>query len=365
MSALPHERRKSGTCREVRVRGSCDRTHLQQDLDGGPFRLLAKPCTTLPKSGTDSKLPAGRAEFPISTIGSEYVVGGQNLPSHIVLYFHAPWALTLELAMTNVKFPRRKFLHLAAGAAAVPAVSRFAWAQEYPNKPVYWIVPYPPGGPTDILARLLGQRLNERLGQPFIVENKPGASGNIGTEMVAKSAPDGYTLLLVAGANAINATLFEKLNFNFIRDLAPVIGIIRSPLVLETNPSKPFKTVNEFVAYAKANPGKVNMASAGIGTPQHMSLELFKMLAGVQVNHIPYRGAAPAVTDLLGGQVDVMFDSLPASLEHIRAGRFRALAVASSSRIDMLPDITPLSEFLPGFEFERMVWRCNASWGFV
>jgi tripartite-type tricarboxylate transporter receptor subunit TctC len=249
-----------------------------------------------------------------------------------------------------VKRTRRKFLRLVAGVTALPYAPHVARAQAYPNKLVHWIVPYPPGGPTDILARLLGQRLNERLGQPFIVENKPGASSNIGTEMVAKSAPDGYTLLLVAGANAINATLFERLNFNFIRDLAPVIGIIRSPLVLETNPSKPFKTVNELVAYAKANPGKVNMASAGMGTPQHMSLELFKMLAGVQVNHIPYRGAAPAVTDLLGGQVDVMFDSLPASLEHIKAGRFRALAVASSSRIDMLPDISPLSESLPGYE---------------
>jgi tripartite-type tricarboxylate transporter receptor subunit TctC len=245
---------------------------------------------------------------------------------------------------------RRKSLQIISSVLAMPFVSRTASAQAYPNKPVHWIVPYPPGGPTDILARLLGQWLQERLGQPFIIENKPGASSNIGTELVAKSAPDGYTLLLVAGANAINATLFEKLNFNFIRDLAPVVGIIRSPLVLEANPSKPFRTVTELIAYAKANPGKVNMASAGIGTPQHMSLELFKMLAGVQVNHIPYRGAAPAVTDLLGGQVDVMFDSLPASLEHIRAGRFRALAVASATRIDMLPGVSPLSEFLPGYE---------------
>src|SRR5262245_58965800 len=247
-------------------------------------------------------------------------------------------------------FSRRNALQLTASAIAMPFVSRSSWAQAYPNKPVHWIAPYPPGGPTDILARMLGQWLQERLGQPFIVENKPGATGNIGPEIVAKSAPDGYTLLMVAGANAINASLYEKLNFNFIRDLTPVIGIIRSPLVLETNPSKPFKTVRELIAYAKANPGKVNMGSAGVGSPQHMSLELFKMLAGVQVNHIPYRGAAPAVTDLLGGQLDVIFDSLPASLEHIKAGRFQALAVSSASRIDMLPGVSPLSEFLPGYE---------------
>jgi tripartite-type tricarboxylate transporter receptor subunit TctC len=232
----------------------------------------------------------------------------------------------------------------------LPALSFDVRAQAYPTKPVRWVVPYPPGGPTDILARLLGQWLSEHLGQPFLIENKPGASSNIGTELVAHSAADGYTLLLVAGANAINASLFEKLNFDFIRDVAPVVGIIRSPLVLETHPEKPFAIVPDLITHARANPGKVNMASAGNGTPQHMSLELFKMLAGVQVNHIPYRGVAPAVTDLLGGQVDVMFDSLPASLEHVKAGRFRALGVASATRVEMLPGIPSLSEFLPGFE---------------
>jgi tripartite-type tricarboxylate transporter receptor subunit TctC len=207
-----------------------------------------------------------------------------------------------------MEIPRRKFLHLAAGAAVLEAVSGTARAQTYPSRPVRWIVPYPPGGPTDILARLLGKWLSDRLGQPFVVDNRPGASGNIGTELVVRSAPDGYTLLLEAGANVINDALFDKLGFNFIRDVAPVAGLIATPLIMEVNPSVPARTVPEFIAYAKANPGQINMASAGNGTPQHVSGELFKMMAGVNMVHVPYRGAAPAVTNLLGGQVQVMFD---------------------------------------------------------
>ena len=249
-----------------------------------------------------------------------------------------------------MKFPRRKFLNLAAVAAALPAVSRLARAQAYPSRPVRWIVPYPPGGPTDAVARLLGQRLSERLGQPFIIENWPGAAGNIGTEVVVRSPPDGYMLLLVVGANAINTTLFEKLNFNFIRDIAPVAGIIRAPLVMEVNSSFPAKSVPEFIAYAKASPGKINMASSGIGTPQHVSGELFKMMVGIDMNHVPYRGSAPAIAGLLGGQVQVMFDTTPASIEHIRAGKLRALAVTTTTRSEALPDIPTVNDFVRGYE---------------
>jgi tripartite-type tricarboxylate transporter receptor subunit TctC len=249
-----------------------------------------------------------------------------------------------------MKIPRRKFLHLAAGAAVLPAVPRPARAQAYPARPVRWIVPYPPGGPTDILARLLGRWLSERLGQPFVIDNRPGASGNIGTEQVVRSAPDGYTLLLEAGANVINDTLFDKLGFNFIRDIAPVAGLIAAPLIMEVNPSVPARTVPEFIAYAKAHPGQINMASAGNGTPQHVSGELFKMMAGIDMIHVPYRGAAPAVTNLLGGQVQVMFDTPPASIEHIRAGKLRALAVTSATRAPVLPDVPVMGDFLPRYE---------------
>jgi tripartite-type tricarboxylate transporter receptor subunit TctC len=249
-----------------------------------------------------------------------------------------------------MKFPRRKFLHLAAGAAVLPAVPRTARAQAYPARPVHWIVPYPPGGPTDILARLLGRWLSDRLGQPFVVDNRPGASGNIGTEQVVRSAPDGYTLLLEAGANVINDTLFDKLGFNFMRDVAPVAGLIAAPLIMEVNPSVPARTVLEFIAYAKTHPGQINMASAGNGTPQHVAGELFKMMAGIDMIHVPYRGAAPAVTNLLGGQVQVMFDTPPASIEHIRAGTLRALAVTSATRAPVLPDVPVMGDFLPGYE---------------
>jgi tripartite-type tricarboxylate transporter receptor subunit TctC len=249
-----------------------------------------------------------------------------------------------------LKLPRRKFLHLTAGAAALPAVSRVAWAQTYPTRPVRWIVGYPPAGATDIAARLMGQWLSDRLGQPFVIENRPGASGNIGTEAVVNALPDGYTLLLVNAGNAINAMLYEKLKYNLIRDIAPVAGIIRVPLVMQVNPSVPVKTVPEFIAYAKANPGKLNMASAGNGTPQHVSGELFKMMAGVNMTHVPYRGSAPALTDLLGGQVQVVFDTTLASIEYIRAGRLRPLAVTTATRLEALPEIPTVSDFLPGYE---------------
>jgi len=245
---------------------------------------------------------------------------------------------------------RRQFLHLATSAAALSALPRMTWAQTYPSRPVRWVVPFPPGGPAEILARLLGQFMSERLGQPFVIENRPGAGGNIGTEAVVRSAADGYTMLLVTTANAINASLYERLNFNFIRDIAPVAGLIRVPAVLEINPMVPVDSVPAFLAYAKANPGRLNMASAGNGTIQHVAGEMFKMMTGVSLQHVPYRGQAPALTDLIGGQVQVMFDSMPASIEHIRAGKVRALAVTTTARSDVLPQLPTVREFVPGFE---------------
>jgi tripartite-type tricarboxylate transporter receptor subunit TctC len=249
-----------------------------------------------------------------------------------------------------MKLLRRNFLHLAAGAAALPAVSRFAFAQAYPSRPVRIIVGYSPGGTTDISARLIGQWLSEQLGQPFIVDNRPGASSNVATEGAVRAPADGYTLLLATISNAINATLYDKLNYNFIRDITPVAGIIRVPNVMEVNPAVPAKTVPEFIAYAKANPGKVNFASGGAGSSTHVSGELFKMMTGVNMVHIPYRGTAPAVTDLIAGQVQVMFDNLPGSIEYVRAGRLRALAVTTATRSEELPDIPSVSEFVPGYE---------------
>jgi tripartite-type tricarboxylate transporter receptor subunit TctC len=225
-----------------------------------------------------------------------------------------------------MKFPRRRFLHLAAGAAALPTVSRIAWAQAYPTRPVRIIVGFPAGGGVDIIARLIGQWLSERLGQPFLIENRPGANSNIGTETVVRAAADGYTLLLVHSSNAMNATLYEKLSFNFIRDIAPAASIIVVPNVMVVHPSVPAKTVPEFIAYAKANPGKINLASGGIGGPSHVAGKLFKIMTGADMLLVSYRGMAPAVTDLLGGQVQVMFNSLPASIEYIKAGTLRALA---------------------------------------
>ena len=249
-----------------------------------------------------------------------------------------------------MKLPRRQFLHLAAGAAALPFAPHVTLAQAYPSRPVRLIVPLAPGGATDIIARLIGQWLAERLGQPFIIENRPGAGTNLGTEAVVRAPPDGYTLLLVSTPNAINATLYDKLNFNFIRDIAPVAGIISHPLVMVMNPSVPAKTVPEFIAYAKANPRKLNMASPGNGTPNHVSGELFKMMAGVDMVHVPYRSGGPALTDLIAGQVHVMIPATVSSVEYIRAGRLRALAVTTATRSELLPDIPTVGEFVPGYE---------------
>jgi len=249
-----------------------------------------------------------------------------------------------------VKLPRRKFLRLAAGAAAMPAVSRIARAQSYPARPVRIVSGFAAGGTNDILASLIGQWLQERLSQPFVVETRPGAGGNIGTEVVVRAPADGYTLLLFGPNTAISATLYDKLNFNFIRDIAPVAGIMRAPNVMEVNPGVPAKTVPEFIAYARANQGRINFASTGIGTSIHVSGELFKMMTGVNLVHVPYRGASPALVGLLGGQVQVMFDALPSSIEHIRTGKLRALAVTTAMRSDALPSVPTVGEFVPGYE---------------
>ena len=249
-----------------------------------------------------------------------------------------------------MKLPRRHFLHLAAGAAALPVVSRVANAQSYPTRPVRLIVPFAAGGGTDITARVMGQWLSERLGQQFVIDNRPGGGTNIGTEAVVRAPADGYTLLLAGSPAAINATLYDKLNYNFIRDIAPVAGIIRQPFVMAVHPSVPAKTVPEFIAYAKANPGRINMASAGTGAGSHVTGELFKMMAGVDMVHVPYRGAGPALTDLIAGQVQVYFATTVASIEYIRAGRLRALAVTTATRSDALPGIPTVDEFVPGYE---------------
>jgi tripartite-type tricarboxylate transporter receptor subunit TctC len=249
-----------------------------------------------------------------------------------------------------MKLPRRQFLHLTAGAAALPAVSRFAWAQTYPARPVRIVVGFAPGGPADIVARLIAQWLSERLGQPFVVENRTGAATNIAAEAVVRSPPDGYTLLFVTSANAVNTLLYEKLSFNLSRDIVPVASLFRAPSVLEVNPSVPAKTVPEFIAYAKANPGKITMASSGIGTASHVFGELFKFMTGVNLVHVPYRGAAPAVADLLAGQVQVFFDPIPNSIGYIRSGKVRPLAITSATRSEALPDVPTVSEFVPGYE---------------
>ena len=249
-----------------------------------------------------------------------------------------------------MKLPRRNFLHLAAGAAALPALAHVAVAQTYPSRPARMIVPFAPGGTSDILARLMGQWLSERLGQPFVIENRPGANSNIGTEAVVRAPSDGYTLLLVTAAAAINATFYEKLSFNFIRDITAVAGIVRVPSVMVVNPSVPATTVLEFIAYAKSKPGKTTMASAGKGAPSHLAGELFKTMAGVDMVHVPYRGGGPAVTDLIAGQVQVVFPTIVESIEYIRASRLRALAVTTATRSDALPDIPTVGEFLPGYE---------------
>jgi tripartite-type tricarboxylate transporter receptor subunit TctC len=234
-----------------------------------------------------------------------------------------------------MKFPRRQFLHLAAGAAALPAVSRVAWAQTYPTRPVRMIVGFAAGQQIDILARLMGQWLSERLGHPFIIENRPGSGGNVAAEIVVRASPDGYTLLLVGANNYINATLYNNLNFNFIRDIAPVVGLVRGANIMEVHPSVPVATVDDFISYAKVNPGKLNMASAGNGSTSHIYGELFKMMTGVNILHVPYRGSAPALTDLLGGQVQVMFDNMGST---------------AATRLEVLPNIPPVGEFVPGYE---------------
>jgi tripartite-type tricarboxylate transporter receptor subunit TctC len=249
-----------------------------------------------------------------------------------------------------MKLPRRTFLHLAVGAAALPAVSRVAQAQTYPTRPVRIVVGYAAGGPADIVARLIAQWLSERLGQPFLVENRTGAATNIATEAVVRAPADGYTLLFVNAANAINTTLYEKLSFNFIRDIAPVANVVRVPNVVAVHPSFPAKTVPELIAYAKANPGKLTMASSGIGTPSHIFGELFKMMAGVNLVAVPYRGGGPALIDMISGQVDVIFVPTAASIEYVRAGRLRALGVTSATRLEALPDLPPVADFVPSYE---------------
>jgi tripartite-type tricarboxylate transporter receptor subunit TctC len=249
-----------------------------------------------------------------------------------------------------MKLPRRQFLHLAAGAAALPAITRFALAQAYPTRPVRIVVGFPPGGVLDLFARLIAQWLSERLGQPFIVENRAGAGGNLAAEAVVKAPPDGYTLLQIGAHNAWNVALYDNLSFNFIRDIAPVASIYRGPGVLVVHPSFPAKSVPELIAHVKANPGKINLASGGVGSAQHVYGELFKMMTGVDMLHVPYRGGGPALNDLLAGQVPVMFDTLATSIEHIRAGKLRALAVTSATRSEVLPDIPTVSDFVPGYE---------------
>jgi tripartite-type tricarboxylate transporter receptor subunit TctC len=243
---------------------------------------------------------------------------------------------------------RRRLLALAA--AAVAAGSRTSRAESYPSRPVHWIVGFAPGGSTDILARVIGQYLSEKLGQSFIIENRPGAGSNIATEVVVNAPPDGYTLLMISPAHAVNATLYDKLNYSFLRDIAPVAGISREANVMVVSPSFPATTVPTFIAYAKANPGKINMASSGVGTSVHVAGELFNMMAGLKMTHIPYRGAGPAITDILGGQVQVMFAAMPSAFEHVKAGRLRALAVATATRLPTLPDVSTVGEFLPGYE---------------
>jgi tripartite-type tricarboxylate transporter receptor subunit TctC len=249
-----------------------------------------------------------------------------------------------------MKLSRRSLLHLSAGAVALPALFRRARAQTYPARPIRLIIGYTPGGSADITARLTGQWLSERLGQSVIVESRPGGGTNIATEAVVRAPPDGYTLLLVAPANAINATLYDKLSFDFLRDIVPVAGIIRFPNVVDVNPSLPVKSIPELIAYAKTNPGKLNMASSGNGSTIHMSGELFKMMTGINMVHVPYRGGAPALTDLIAGQVHVMFDNIPTSAEHVRSGRLRGLAVTGTARSHVLPELPTVADFLPGYE---------------
>jgi tripartite-type tricarboxylate transporter receptor subunit TctC len=254
-----------------------------------------------------------------------------------------------------MKIQRRRFLQLSALAAALPAAPGIARAEAYPSHPVHIVLGFPPGGSSDVIGRLMAQSLAQKLGKPFVFDNKPGAGGNIGTEWVAKAAPDGYTLLMSTSANAINATLYRKLNFNFLKDFESIAGVFQIPNVMEVNPSIPVKSVPEFIAYAKANPGKINFASGGLGTTSHMAGELFKFMTGVDIRHVPYRGSAPALIDLLSGQVQAMFDLMPASIGFIRAGKLRPLAVTTAQKSPALPDLPTVGQFVPGYE----VSTCN------
>jgi len=253
-----------------------------------------------------------------------------------------------------MKLPRRQFLYLAGGAAALPTISRIGWTEAYPSRPVRLVTGFAAAGGSDVVARLIGQWLSERLGQSFIIENRPGAGGNIGTESVVRAPPDGYTLLLVTFANVVNASLYKKLNFNFIRDIAPVAGLIRVPDLMAIHPSVPARTVPEFIAYAKANAGKITMASAGNGSSGHLAGELLKMMVGINLVHAPYRGNGPALTDLLGGQVELMFPTSPSAVEYVKSGRLRGLAVTAASRSETLPDLPTVGEFVPGYEVSAL-----------
>jgi tripartite-type tricarboxylate transporter receptor subunit TctC len=257
-----------------------------------------------------------------------------------------------------MKLPRRNFLHLAAGAAALPAASRVARAQAYPARPVRIVVGFPAGGAPDIIARLIGQVLSERLGQQFVIENRPGAASNIGTEVVVKAPPNGYTLLMVVATNTVNATLYTNLNFDFIQDIAPVATVMRVPLVMVINPSFPIKSVPELIAHAKANPRKISYASGGAGGPDHMAAEYFKLVTETEMLHVPYRGLGPALTDLIGGQVQLIFATMPAAIEYIKASRLRALAVTTASRSEALPDVPIVADVLPGFEASQWYALC-------
>jgi tripartite-type tricarboxylate transporter receptor subunit TctC len=281
----------------------------------------------------------------------QWAADGPSAGFHHLCIFRALRALIQEgTHMTNLKLSRHQFLHLAAGAAALPTLSRMVWAQAYPTRPVRIVVGFAAGGATDISARLIGQWLSERLGQQFIIENRPGAGSNIAAQAVVNASPDGYTLLLVNIGSAANATLYDRLNFKFVRDIAPVAGILRSPYVMEVNPSFPAKTVPEFIAYAKTNPGKISMASGGVGSGNHLAGELFKMVAGVNMLHVPYRGEGPALSDLIGAQVQVLFATTPGTIEYVRAGTLRALAVTSATRSEALPEIPTIGDFVPGYE---------------
>jgi tripartite-type tricarboxylate transporter receptor subunit TctC len=249
-----------------------------------------------------------------------------------------------------MKLPRRRFLHLAAGAAALPALSRVASAETYPSRPVHWIVSFAAGGPNDIVARIIGQYLSEHLGQQFVIENRPGAGGNVGMQSVLSAVPDGYTIAFVGPNYAINPAIYDKLPFDFIRDSAPVAGTIRLANVMEVHPAVPANTVAEFIAYAKANPGKINFASGGVGTSPHLSGELLKSMTGINIVHVPYRGTAPALSDLLAGQVQVLFDNIPGSIGHIKNGKVRALGVTGSKRVAAIPDVPTIGETVPGYE---------------